>query len=373
MMRQVFLMILLLCCSAHAQIPDMGSWTLEEKVGQLLVVHFHGTEINEEARAYISELHVGGFIFYNWSNQLENPKQIRELTKGLKSYSKRHSPSSTPLFLMVDQEGGRVTRLKNGFIQFPSNAEVASGGNPCIAESNAYRTGMEMGAVGLNMNLAPVVDVNVNPFNPIIGNRSFSSSPEEVVLYASQSLKGYEKAGIIAVIKHFPGYGDVVTDPHVGLPVVRKSKETLEQIELYPFCKLAPQAPVIMTAHLLVPAFDSQSCATLSKKIIEGLLRKKCGYQGVIMTDSIAMQGLLDNCQCIEEAAIRAIEAGHDILLLGGNQLLSSERPELGLGDVRKISQAIIKAVRSGRLPLERVDASVQRILYLKEKYRIGM
>jgi len=347
-------------------------WTLEEKIGQMLVVHFNGTELNAEAKGYIQDLHVGGFIFYEWSNQLSSPQQVQKLTSGLQAFAKEHASQPIPLFMMTDQEGGVVSRLKNGFTQFPGNRALAQSNRPELAELSAYIIGREMRVVGMNMNLAPVVDVNINPLNPVIGIRSFGDSAEQVSCYAAQSLKGYRRAGVIAVLKHFPGHGDVVADSHESLPVVNKTLQELEQTELSPFFRLTPDAPGVMTAHLLVPALDKKNCATLSKPIVEGLLRERMGFQGVILTDSLAMQGVLDNkSDSIQEVAIQSIEAGHDILLLGGNQLLTSENPELTLEDVSKIAQAIAQAVRTGRLSMERIDASMERILTLKNQYAL--
>lgn len=331
--------------------------TLEEKVGQLLIVHFNGEECNPDATRLIHDAHVGGFIYYNWSNRLSSPPQVKNLSHQLQE------EATIPLFIAVDQEGGRVTRLKEGFTQFPSNGEVGKTGDPSIAEHNAFVTGQELKQVGINMNLAPVVDVNVNPQNPVIGDRSFGSDPQTVIAFASQALEGYKRAGVLCVMKHFPGHGDVTVDPHKDLPIVDKPIYSLEKVELAPFAAL--NAPAIMTAHILVPTLDPDNPATTSKAILTDLLRNKIGYDGVIMSDSLVMEGLLKQYSSIEEAAIAAINAGCDVLILGGKQLLANhEGYELDVDDVIRIHKALVNAAKLGKID---IDESVNRILKLKE------
>lgn len=337
----------------------LAELSLNEKVGQLLMVHFRGEVINEQAKALIEQAHVGGFIYYNWANGLHSPEQVKQLSADLQRGAK------IPLLLGVDQEGGRFSRLVNGFTPFPSNAELAK--RPTQIQEAAFITGRELLAVGVNLNFAPVVDVNVNPKNPVIGVRSYSASPKEVAKCAILALTGYRQAKMLTSLKHFPGHGDVAVDSHVELPVVNKPIEELVRVELLPFQKLLPYADTIMTGHLVVPALDPENCATLSPSIIDGLLRQKMGYDGVVITDSLVMKGLLKNCRSIEDAAIRAILAGCDILLLGGKQLLEHEGDrELGVVDVLKIHRALVEAVKAGRISEERLDQSVNRILKLK-------
>lgn len=351
-------------------VPDINTLTVEEKVGQMLMVHFNGEEANEDAKRLIQNAHVGGFIYYNWSNGLQNPAQVQKLSVGLQKLAKSISPG-IPLLISIDQEGGVVTRLSTGFTVFPGNLAIAQTKHWKYAASSAFVTGQELKAVGINMNLAPVVDVNSNPLNPIIGVRAFSSSPEEVALLGKLSLHGYQKAGIMATLKHFPGHGDVVTDSHVGLPVVKKSLEELERTEFLPFKRLLKKADAIMTAHILFPSIDPQNCATLSSIILEDLLRKQWGYEGVVLSDSLVMQGILNNCSGFEEAAIRAIQAGNDILILGGQSLNDKGRSELKPDDVLCIHSALVRAVNGGVISKEKLDASVQRILNLKKKYHL--
>lgn len=340
--------------------------SLEEKVGQLLMVHFHGEEANQDAKLLIHELHVGGIIYYKWANQLSSAAQVQNLSISLQKLAK------VPLLIAVDQEGGRVNRLQEGFTLFPSNLIVAKTNQPELSKSVAFAIGEELRSVGINMNLAPVVDINSNPNNPVIGSRSFGDKANSVTLFAKYALQGYREAGIITSLKHFPGHGDVVVDSHQELPIIHKTKQQLEQLELLPFYQLADQADTIMTAHILLPALDSQNCATLSKNILTDLLREEIGFQGVIVSDSLVMQGLLSNCSCIEEAAISAINAGCDLLILGGRQLHAHSKLELNVERIQKIHCALLQAVQTGIIPKQRLEQAVQRILHLKSKYSLS-
>ena len=345
--------------------------TLEEKVGQLLMVHFNGEAANEDARFLVQDLHVGSIIYYNWANGLHSPLQVRQLSDGLQKLT-QNNRLVIPLFIAVDQEGGKVARLTEGFTIFPGNKALSMAGDKNLAAQCALAMGEEIRAVGINMNLAPVVDVNSNPKNPVIGSRSFGDSPIVVTNFAKKALEGYHQAGIITTLKHFPGHGDVETDSHHDLPIIKKTKEMLNEVELVPFSQLANDTDAIMTAHIMVPAIDSQNCATLSKNCLD-ILREEMGFNGVIISDSLVMEGLLKNCSCIEDAAIRAINAGCDILILGGKQLLGAHaRLELTVADVKKIHQNLCDAVKQGQIKESRLNQSVQRILDLKERYELS-
>jgi beta-N-acetylhexosaminidase len=350
---------------------ELQSLSLEEKVGQLLMVHVCAEEANEDAKTLIQNIKVGGIIYYNWANGLTSPEQVQTLSKGLQQLAKEN-PNPIPLLIAADQEGGVVARLNQGFTHFPGNRALGEVGDPKLAESAAFAMGQELRAVGINMNLAPVVDVNSNPRNPVIGVRSFGDQAELVSALAKGALNGYKEAEIITTLKHFPGHGDTVADSHENLPLVRKSKKELEQMELLPFAKLASFADAIMTAHILVPSFDEENCSTLSEKTLN-YLKETIGFQGVIVADSLVMAGVLDKCHTVEEAAIQALKAGCHLLILGG-KLLVGERAgfELTVADIRKVREAIVHAVQSGRISEARVDQAVQKILDLKKKYIIS-
>lgn len=340
--------------------------TLEEKVGQILMVHFQGEEINEEAKVLVQELGIGSIIYYNWANGLHSPEQVLSLSVGLQQLT-RENRVPIPLFIAVDQEGGLVARLTQGFTVFPGNFALGMTEEPHLAEQCAFAMGQELRAVGVNFNLSPVVDVNSNPKNPIIGIRSFGQTPEKVCQFARKALAGYRKAGVLTCLKHFPGHGEVEVDSHVDLPVVNKTKEELFSFEWLPFRQLAAKADTVMTAHLMVPSIDPFRCATLSKPLLD-LLRKEIGFSGVILTDSLVMEGVLKNGYSVDEAAILAFQAGCDLLLLGGKQLIEGKKVELDVSDIRRIHQNLVQAVKEGRISKEKLDMSVERILKLKKR-----
>lgn len=354
-MKQLFLFCCVwLCCYS---VEEMS---LEEKVGQLLMVHFNGEEVNGDAERLVKKAHVGGFIYYNWSNGLNSPEQVLKLSRGLQKLSDK-----VPLFIAVDQEGGRIARLTKGFTLSPGNQALGKMGDPGLAEEYAFVMGREMRHAGINFNLAPVVDVNCNPRNPVIGSRSFGDSAEVVIAFAKGAVEGYHRAGILTSLKHFPGHGDVEVDSHLDLPVIHKSKEELEKVELLPFYELAGAADTVMTAHILVTAIDPLNCATLSKAVLD-VLREEIGFKGVVITDSLVMEGLLKNCASVEEGAIRALNAGCDILLLGGKCLIAGSSIELTVNDVMRIHESLVNAVKQGVISETRIDEAVQRILNLK-------
>ncbi|MBI3211116.1 MAG: glycoside hydrolase family 3 protein [Simkania negevensis] len=334
--------------------------TLEEKVGQLLVAHFHGEEANEEARVLIQEAHVGGIIYYTWANGLHSPKQVKQLSLGLQKLAEANH---------LAVPGGVVARPTKEFTIFPGNMALGMTGNPKLAQEAALAMGKELRAVGINMNLAPVVDVNSNPRNPIIGIRSFGTSPISVAQFAEHALQGYHEAGIITSLKHFPGHGDIDTDSHEDLPIIRKSKEELEEIELFPFRKLASKTDTITTAHLLVPALDPDYCSTLSKKTIY-LLKNEMQFKGVIISDSLAMKGVLKNSPSIDEAVIQSFNAGCDLLCFGGRQLNGTDIAlELTPSDIKRIHVKLVEAVKEGRIAEARLTEAVEKVLKLKEYY----
>lgn len=357
----------LLCfCSSCFGSDALQTLSLEEKVGQLLMVHFHGEVANEEARALIQDTKVGGIIYYNWANGLDSPEQVRDLSAGIQRLAK---PNSIPLLIAADQEGGVVARLNKGFTVFPGNRAIGEIGDARLAETAAFAIGQELQAVGINMNLAPVVDVNSNPRNPVIGVRSFGEDPEVVSTLASSTLKGYKDAHMIATLKHFPGHGDTATDSHEALPIIGKILEELKRVELFPFAQLASSAEAIMTAHILVPALDGENCSTISEKTLN-YLREVIGFQGVIVSDSLVMEGILKKCGTVDEAAIRAVKAGCDLLILGGRFIVGERAGfELTVADIQRVHGAIVKAVQDGRLSEARVDQAVRKILDLKKRY----
>ncbi len=354
----------------HEQIGK--AMTIEEKVGQVIMAHFNGETANDAARALIQGVKVGGIILYNFSNGLNSPEQVRALNGGLQQMN-RANDGAPPLLIAADQEGGIVTRLSSGFTVFPGNMALGMTSNTDLAEDSAFVMGKEMRAVGINMNLAPVVDVNDNPDNPVIGIRSYGDSARSVTEFGYKALKGYHRANMITCLKHFIGHGNVDADPHKILPVVKKSKEELMKVELSPFYQLAKESDAVMTAHLMAPALDDKKCVTLSSAILQGILRKEIGFEGVVVSDSLVMEGVLQNCGgSVEEAAIAALSAGCDLLILGGKQLVGASSLELMVEDIQKVHAALVQAVKTGRIGEQQLNASVERILQLKKRYPLS-
>lgn len=369
MLRFIFLLTLSFLYQNILFALDLQEMTLEEKVGQLLMVHFHGQIANEDARFLIQDLKAGSMIYYNWSNGLTSPEQVKALSSGLQAIAEANS-LKIPLLIAVDQEGGIVARLTSGFTIFPGNMALGMTEQPNLAEDCAWAIGQELRAVGVTMNLAPVVDVNTNPKNPVIGLRAFGNSPHTVIAFGEKTLLGYKKAKILTTLKHFPGHGDVDIDSHTDLPIINKSLEELEQTDLFPFAKLAGKSDAVLTAHILVPAFDPENCSTLSAKTL-AYLREQIGFQGVIIADSLVMDGVLKKCHSVDEAAIQALNAGCDLLILGGKQLIGShDSLELSIKDIQRIHSSLMQAVNSGRITKHRLDQAVERILQLKERYK---
>jgi beta-N-acetylhexosaminidase len=316
----------------------------------MIVSGFEGTCLNSRTEKLINEQGIGGLILFE--RNYENPKQLKSLIDNLQSLTAQNSP---PLFISVDQEGGRVARLKEPFTQFPPMC--------CLGEANsddlAYRFGIAMGkemkAVGINMDYAPVLDVHSNPENPIIGKRAISSNPKVVARLGCKIIQGFKDAGTFPVGKHFPGHGDTSQDSHLTLPRVERSKESLKKMELVPFAQAFQEGlDVIMTAHVVYPAWDENSAATFSKYILNDLLRKKMNFQGLVMSDDLEMQAVT---QTPEELPALAINAGVDLFLICHD-----------LDKVTRLQNAMIDGVETGKIPKQTVDNSFNKIMKFKEK-----
>lgn len=330
--------------------------TLEEKVGQLLVIGVEGTSFSSEMDNLIRNYHVGGVIIMG--RNVATTNEILQLINGIK---KANELNKTPLFLSVDEEGGRVSRLPVGIPKLPTSAQIGKLND----ESVSYRAGTYLAGVlnefGYNMNFAPVLDVNSNPRNPVIGNRSFGSDPYQVAKLGISTMHGMMDNGIIPVVKHFPGHGDTVVDSHKALPKVETTLEALRNVELVPFQKAIEEgADAVMVAHILFPALDPDYPSSMSKAIITGLLRNEMKFEGVIITDDLTM-GAIANDYTIPEAAVQSFIAGSDLLLVVRDY-------EVQLNTFN----AFIKAIETGEITEERLNESIKRILTLKEKYSVS-
>ena len=281
---------------------------LKEKVGQMFMIGLQGDVLSRDEQLIIEEYGFGAFILF--SHNCCHPIQILSLCHSL-----WETGTDQPPFIAIDQEGGRVHRLPPPFTHFPPAAALGRTGNAGLAYNTGLATARELSAVGINLNFAPVLDVNSNPQNPIIGDRSFASDPASVIEVSQKWIQGLRDSGIIPCVKHFPGHGDTDKDSHLDLPVLDKSLDELRRIELPPFvhaCRNGIEA--LMTAHVLYRSLDSKLPATLSHTIVTGLLRQQLGYGGVVFSDDMEMKAISDNYG-IDEAVTLGVRAGIDLLL----------------------------------------------------------
>ncbi len=338
----------------------------EEKVGQLLLVGFRGFEVNEEVEIAIRDYHVGSIIYFDYdvvsktrNRNIQTPRQLKNLSEDLQAIS------SIPLFISVDEEGGKVSRLKKryGFSAKPSPESLGKKFQWQVKNS-AEDLARELMDHGVNVNFAPLADVNTNRNNPVIGRlgRSFSSDPHKVEKYCRTFIEGQREEGVISVLKHFPGHGSSRGDSHEGLVDV---SHTWDKSELIPFKNLisSGDAEMIMTAHIFNRNLDSQYPATLSKRTIQGLLRNQLGFNGVVISDDMNM-GAIAHHYGLKEAISLSLNAGVDILLFGNNLVYDKEI-------AKKAHTIIMDLIREGKLSIESVDEKVKRILKLKESYGI--
>ena len=327
--------------------------SLRQQVGQLFMIGFDGTTLSPDLTSWIQEYQPGGIILF--TRNLVDTQQIAKLTNSLQALS-----SSSPLLMAIDQEGGKVSRLPEEFTIFPPAATVAACGSSDYAYQTAAVTAQELRAVGFNMNMAPVLDVNTNPSNPIIGDRAFGSKPEDVCSFGNATISGLHDHGVIACGKHFPGHGETTKDSHKELPVVTLSKERLEQIELQPFrSAIAHGLMTIMSAHVHYPALDDAVPATLSYHIMTTILREELGFSGVILSDDLEMNAIAEHTS-MGDAAVRSIQAGVDLILICHQQTRQSEAIE-----------AIEQAVNDGDISKDRLDQSLARISSLKQHFLV--
>ncbi|WP_028401095.1 glycoside hydrolase family 3 protein [Ectobacillus panaciterrae] len=356
----------------------MNHMSLEEKVGQMLMLDFRMwkkqgeatatgfTVMNDEVGSIIQKYHLGGVILF--AENTIGTEQTTRLVDGLQKASPH-----IPLFVTIDQEGGIVTRLQFG-TNLPGNMAIGATRDTKEAYQAGKVIGTELKALGINVNFGPDMDVNNNPGNPVIGVRSFGSNPNLVAEMGKETIRGLQSQNIIAAPKHFPGHGDTAADSHYGLPLVAHSKR-LQQVELYPFKQaIANGVDMIMTAHVQFPAFDDTKYiskkdgqeimvpATLSRKVLTDLLRNEMKFNGVIVTDALNMKAIADNFGQ-EEAVIMAINAGVDIALMPA-QVNSLGREQ----NLANVFNAVINAVKIGKIEPREIDDSVERILALKIK-----
>ncbi|WP_217179438.1 glycoside hydrolase family 3 protein [Streptomyces sp. AC495_CC817] len=344
--------------------------SLEEKVGQLFVMRVYGhsatapdqadidanlRELGVRTAAELLERYrVGGIIYFSWAHNTRDPHQIAALSNGIQRASLA-LPRGLPVLVSTDQEHGIVARVGKPATLLPGAMALGAGGSRADAREAGHIGGAELRALGIRQDYAPVADVNVNPANPVIGVRSFGADPQAVAGLVAAQVKGYQGAGVAATAKHFPGHGDTAVDSHYGFPVIEHTREQWTTLDAPPF-RAAIRAGIdsIMTAHIMVPALDpSGDPATLSRPILTGILREQLGYDGVVVTDSLGMQGVREKYGD-DQVPVLALKAGVD-------QLLNPPSIDVAWN-------AVLAAVRSGELTEARLDQSILRILRLKAK-----
>ncbi|WP_081672896.1 glycoside hydrolase family 3 protein [Pontibacillus marinus] len=329
--------------------------TLKQRVGSMLVVGFDGKVVDRHIKHMIHQYRVGGIILFG--RNIGTPKEVLRLTTDLQLEAEK-AGYNTPLLICIDQENGVVRRLGEGTTRFPGSMLIGATQNPMNAYHVGKATGEELRALGINWNLAPSVDVNSNPKNPVIGVRSYGESADMVSAFSKENIRGMKEAGILSTIKHFPGHGDTEADSHLGLPVVPHTKSRLMNVELKPFIDcIEAGADAVMSAHIHLPSIQIEEGrpATLSKSIITGLLRDELGFEGVVTTDCMEMDAISKGIGT-PQGGVEAIKAGVDLVMVSHTQGIQEETIE-----------AIVEAVKKGEITEGRVEESMKRIQKLKE------
>lgn len=337
--------------SRNKKLDDL---TLDEKIGQLFVAGFPDQKPSTEFLSLIREEKVGNIILF--SHNISDKFQLAKLNRLL--YNEIIDATGVVPIISIDEEGGVVTRLPKESAIMPSQMAQAATGDKNLVYGGAKIIGEQLKALGINMNLAPLLDINSNPNNPVIGVRSFGETKECVCEYAKEAVKGYKEAGILCSGKHFPGHGDTEIDSHLGLPVIERSWNELENRELHPFKELIKQQiPAITIAHVVVSSMESRHIpSTVSKDIITDYLRNTLNYSGIIISDCMEMEAM-KQFGTIEENVVSSLQAGIDLIFISHTSALA-----------KRAVKAVRKAVADGILSIEQIDKSVSRILTAKEK-----
>lgn len=334
---------------------QISSMSLEEKIGQMLVVGIDGYNLNSNTKNLLDKHKVGGIIVMG-----ENVQDSKQLLSLINEIKKENQKNKIPLFMTIDEEGGRVTRMPKEFKKLPSNKVIGQINNPTFSYKLGSVIAEEIKAFGFNMDFAPVLDINSNPRNLVIGDRAFGAKASIVSSLGIQTMKGIQNQNIIPAVKHFPGHGDTLVDSHKGLPSVSNDLKRLKSLELIPFSEaIKNNADVVMIAHILLPKIDKDNPSSMSKIIITDILRKELKFEGVVITDDMTMGAIVKNYP-IGEAAVKSVSAGADIVLVCH-----------GYNNEIEVINTLKNAVVKGEISEERIDESVYRILKLKEKYQL--
>ncbi len=333
----------------------MRSLTIGQKIGQRFIAHIKGTELTAETVHLIRDEYIGGVILYPWN--VESVEQVRRLT-GMMQQKALENSLPIKLFIGVDQEGGRVNAfIIKGITRFPAPYYWAQYEDPVYIEAAAYITCREIAALGCNMNFAPVLDLYGKLDATIIGDRSMGSDPLRVGMFGISYLRGAERAGIIAVVKHFPGHGSTTVDSHVKLPVVETEEAELLNRDFQPFRMVIEHgAEAVMTAHVIFSGIDPEYPVTLSSKILGGMLRKQFGFQGVVISDGMSM-GALSNYFEVTETLRLLFRSGVDLILVHSKY------------NIDDLKSRVYELYEQGEISEQEINEGVERILRLKLKY----
>ena len=336
---------------------------IKQKIGQRIGIGFSGTKISDEFKRLVKEYKIGNAILFR--DNLESASQTRQLCKEIHELIQEET--GYPAFIAVDQEGGPVTRLPQDMVNVPGAMALAASGKIENVQLAAEITAEEIRRIGANLNLAPVLDINCNRDNPVIGNRSFAASAQDVSHYSSALIKAYAQKGLLCCAKHFPGHGDTAIDSHLDLPMVDLSLDELLKRELAPFiAAIEAGIPAIMTTHILFPQIEDERLpATMSKKILTGLLRERFGFKGLIISDGMEMKAIKDYYG-VPKGCVLALTAGVDIVYI------CHESPDME-ASIKEINAAYAnennKLDTSSELNTSELNTSIERIIRFKEKY----
>ena len=320
--------------------------------GQLAFAGFAGHSIPPDLRALAKEFDLGGIILF--ARNVESPEQVGEIAREAQTLARE-----LPLWVSVDQEGGRVARLRAPFTLWPPMHTLGRSGNEELTRRFATALAAELRAVGVTLDFTPVLDILTNPKNPVIGDRALASTPEDVARLGTIIIQTLQSQGVAACGKHFPGHGDTSTDSHHELPLVEHPPDRLDAVEFVPFkAAIAAGVAGVMTAHILVPALDNERPGTLSPTIVTDVLKGKLGFSGVVFTDDIGMKAISERYGTAE-ATLRAVAAGCDVVLMCGD----SQEPQF------EALETLVYAVENGTLPLKRVEDALARHRRMKERF----
>jgi beta-N-acetylhexosaminidase len=326
--------------------------SLSRDIGQLLIGSLPSTTITSEIRSLAREFSLGGVILF--ARNIEAPEQVAEMSIDVQTLA-----SELPLWVSVDQEGGRVARLKAPFTEWPPMAVLGRSGDERLAVRFATALATELKAVGITLDYAPVLDIHTNPKNPIIGDRALGEDAESVARLGAAIVRTLQQNGVAACGKHFPGHGDTSVDSHLELPLVEHPPDRIRRVECVPFREaIRAEVAFIMTAHVLVPSFDEHKPATLSRTIVQGLLRDELGFPGVILSDDLEMKAIAKTFS-VPDAGVQAIAAGCDgILVCSGD--VDAQAATL---------EALVHAVEEQKIPYKRVEDALARLRRAKERF----